>query len=62
MHIPNRYAVDTKVNYDPANHWKGICDAKFGHMNGTMDAAVTYKDVTSIAEYHAVLRGPYPPL
>ena len=59
MHVPNRYETDAGVFYGPASHWKGFCDAKFGGMNGVMKEAVTRTDITTIAEYHAVLKDFY---
>ena len=59
MHVPDKYDVDAGIFFGPASHWKGFCDAKFGHNNGVLAAAVTETDVTCIADYHAVLKEVY---
>ena len=67
MHLLPKHNLDSSaINFGPASHWKGICDAKFGQNNVVLSHAVTDTEVNNVEDYIQVLqdyiqsRPPYP--
>ena len=58
--VPEEHKVDSRINFGPGAHFKGVCDGFFGARNHVLKQAGINTWVDGIVAFHAVLQALHP--